>query len=46
MHNSFLKNVFFDFGNIYARTGSSEAMIILVAEAVVSRLREMIDIIK
>ena len=37
---------YYDAFDEYARAGSSEAMIILVAEAVVSRLREMIDIIK
>lgn len=37
---------YYDAFDEYSRTGSSEAMIKLVGEAVVSRLREMIDIIK
>ena len=37
---------YYDAFDEYSRTGSSEAMIKLVGEAVVSRLREMIEIIK
>lgn len=37
---------YYDAFDEYSRTGSSEAMIKLVGEAVVSRLREMIDLIK
>jgi Fic family protein len=37
---------YYDAFDEYSRTGSTEAMINLVGEAVVSRLREMIDMIK
>ena len=37
---------YYDAFDEYSRTGSSEAMIKLIGEAVVSRLREMIDIIR
>lgn len=37
---------YYDAFDEYSRTGSTEAMINLVGEAVISRLREMIDIIK
>lgn len=37
---------YYDAFDEYSRTGSSEAMTKLVGEAVISRLREMIDIIK
>ncbi len=37
---------YYDAFDEYAKTGSSEAMIKLVAKAVVTRLREMIDMIK
>lgn len=37
---------YYDAFDEYARTSSPEAMVQLVAEAVVSRLREMIEMIK